>query len=250
MKISKIYCLLLLLLVFTTPAQSSEVRVSAAGSLVDVIKSMVATYKQNHPQTELLVNFASSGALAKQIIAGAPADIYISANPKWMKYLQKEKMVADNTKKTLAYNSLVFVGSAEFQIVSLADILLMGKITLGSPKSVPAGKYAEQALTSAGIYQQLQSDNKLVFSKDVRQALLYADRGEVDGAFVYRTDALLAQQAKILLVVSQKLYPLVTYPAALLKGAEKNSEAVDFFDFLFSPAGKQILMKYGFELAA
>lgn len=250
MKISKIYCLLLLLLVFTTPAQSSEVRVSAAGSLVDVIKSMVATYKQNHPQTELLVNFASSGALAKQIIAGAPADIYISANPKWMKHLQKKKMVADNTKKTLAYNSLVFIGSAELQIVSLADILPLGKITLGSPKSVPAGKYAEQALTSAGIYQQLQSDNKLVFSKDVRQALLYADRGEVDGAFVYRTDALLAQQAKILLVVSQKLYPQVTYPAALLKGAEKNSEAIDFFDFLFSPEGKQILMKYGFELAA
>lgn len=250
MKISKIYCLLLLLLVFTTPAQSSEVRVSAAGSLVDVIKSMVATYKQNHPQTELLVNFASSGALAKQIIAGAPADIYISANPKWMKHLQKKKMVADNTKKTLAYNSLVFIGSAELQIVSLADILPLGKITLGSPKSVPVGKYAEQALTSAGIYQQLQSDNKLVFSKDVRQALLYADRGEVDGAFVYRTDALLAQQAKILLVVSQKLYPQVTYPAALLKGAEKNSEAIDFFDFLFSPEGKQILMKYGFELAA
>jgi len=80
--------------------------------------------------------------------------------------------------------------------------------------------------------------------------ILYADRGEVDGAFVYRTDALLAQQAKILLVVSQELYPQVTYPAALLKGAEKNSEAIDFFDFLLSPEGKQILMKYGFELAA
>jgi molybdate transport system substrate-binding protein len=246
---TKIYCLLLLLLVFATPALSSEVRVSAAASLTDAIKDVVVTYRQAHPEVELLVNFASSGALAKQIVAGAPADIYISANPKWMKYLQEQGMVVGDTKRTLVHNSLVLVGSAESQISSLADTLKMGKIALGSPKSVPAGKYAEQALTTANLYQQLQSENKLILAKDVRQALLYADRGEVDGAFVYRTDAMLAKQAKILLVVPQELYPQVTYPAALVKGAQGKSDVEDFFNVLFSPEGQQIFEKYGFLLA-
>jgi len=248
MKHLKIYCFFILLL-FANTAFAGEVRISAAGSLIDAVKNVVATYQQTHPKVELLANFASSGALAKQIIAGAPADIYISANPKWMRYLQQQGLVAENTERTLVHNSLVLVGAADSQISSFVDILNMEKIALGSPKSVPAGKYAEQALTAANLYQQLQAENKLIFAKDVRQALLYADRGEVDGAFVFRTDALMAQQTKILLFIPQDLYPQITYPATILKGAEEKPDVVDFFDFLFSPEGQQIFMKYGFELA-
>ena len=249
MKHLRIYCFFLLLLAFAAPAQSGEIRVSAAASLTDAIKELVGAYQQTHPDPEVLVNFASSGALAKQIFSGAPADIYISANPKWMEYLQEQGMVADQTKRVLVHNSLVLVGSADSDISSLPQILSMHKVALGSPKSVPAGRYAEQALMAADLYQQLQSDGKLILAKDVRQALLYADRGEVDGAFVYRTDALLAQQAKILLVVPQDLYPQVTYPAALMKGALEKTEVNEFFSFLFSSQGQGIFQKYGFLLA-
>lgn len=249
MKQLKFYCFLLLLLVFSTPALSQEIHLSAAGSLTDAIKDVVTLYRQNHPQVKLLVNCSSSGALAKQIVAGAPADIYISANPKWMEHLQQQGMVADNTIRVLIHNSLVLVGSADNHIETFADILNLEKIALGSPKFVPAGKYAEQALMSAGLYQQLQSDKKLVMSKNVRQALLYADRGEVDGAFVYQTDVLLAQQAKILLVVPHELYPQITYPAALLKEGLNKPEVDNFFNFLFSAEGQRIFQKYGFLLA-
>ncbi|WP_092350320.1 molybdate ABC transporter substrate-binding protein [Desulfuromusa kysingii] len=243
------YCLLLLLLLFATPALAGEVRISAAASLTDAIKEVSALYKQSHPQVELLVNFAASGALAKQIVAGAPADIYISANPKWMKYLQEQGVVAEETTKTLVYNSLVLAGSPNAKATALKDVLQMRSIAIGSPKSVPAGKYAEQALTAANLYQQLQQEKKLILAKDVRQALLYADRGEVAGAFVYRTDAMLAKQAKILFEVPQDLYPQVTYPATLLKGAEGKTDVEGFYAFLFSPEGQQIFVKYGFLLA-
>lgn len=244
----KFYGFLLLLLLFSTPVFSQEIRLSVAGSLTDVIKDVVASYRQNHPQVKLLVNCSSSGALAKQIVAGAPADIYISANPKWMVYLQQQGMVANNTTRVLIYNSLVLVGSADHHIDTFADILNMKKVALGSPKSVPAGKYAEQALTSAGLYQQLQSDKKLVMAKNVRQALLYAERGEVDGAFVYQTDALLARQAKVLFVVPQEMYPQITYSVALLNEGLKKPEVDDFFNFLFSQEGQMIFQKYGFLL--
>lgn len=247
--LNKVSSLLILLLALAVPAQSSEIHLSAAGSLVDAIKSVAATYQQSHPQVKLLINFASSGALAKQIIAGAPTDIYISANPKWMKHLQQQGMIADETQRILLHNSLVLVGLETTQLTSLADVLSLQRIALGSPKSVPAGKYAEQALTAADLYQQLQTTHKLILTKDVRQALLYAERGEVDAAFVYRTDAMLAQQAKILLAVPQRLYPLISYPAAQLKGTEEEPEVTDFFSFLFSSAAQQIFQKYGFTLA-
>jgi len=248
MKKTKIYCLLLLLLIFSTPALPSQIHISAASSLTDAIKDVAVTYQQAHPQIELLTHFSSSGALAKQIVARAPVDIYISANPEWMEYLQKRGMIAAKTTRTLLHNSLVLVGSVESQISSLADILDMGEIALGRPESVPAGRYAEQALMAANLYQQLQVKNKLILTQDVRQALLYADQGEVAGAFVYQSDALLAKQAKTLLVVPQELYPQVTYQAALVGGAEARPEVQDFFDFLFSPEGAQIFIKYGFKI--
>lgn len=237
---------LLLILLTAGPALASEVRISAAASLTDALKDLAENYRQGHPEAELLPNFASSGSLARQIVAGAPADIYISANPKWMACLQQQGLIAAAAQRILVHNRLVFIGSPERPIRSMQDLPILERIALGSPKSVPAGKYAEQALTAAGLYPQLVADNKLILAKDVRQALLYADRGEVDGAFVYRTDALLAKQAQILFDVPPKLYPPVTYPAALLKSATTNAAAKDFFTYLFSLAAQQVFVKYGF----
>ena len=235
---------LILSLFLISSAASSEVRLSVAASMTDAFKELVADYEQKVPEITLLANFASSGALAKQIAQGAPADIYISANPKWMNYLVQQRFIPADQVSTFAHNSLVFIGGEDAPVKKLDDITQLKRIAIGSPKSVPAGQYAEQALRAAGLYEKLQ--DKLILAKDVRQALMYADRGETDGAFVYRTDALLARDAVILLEVPQSLYQEVTYPIAATKEGLANSQALAFLDFLKTEQASAILKKYGF----
>ena len=117
---------------------------------------------------------------------------------------------------------------------------------MGSPKSVPAGEYAIEALRNAGLEKQLEG--KLVMARDVRESLLYAERGEADGAFVYRTDALLSKEVAIWFPVPQSLYSRVVYMSALTVSGAKKKEAVDFFAYLHSAQAKPFLLKYGFEL--
>lgn len=238
--------LLLALLLFPCTLWAGELRLSVAGSMIDVVKEAVSTYMQQHPQTRLLPNFASSGSLAKQLAAGAPADIYISANPKWMDYVVAQGIVPAETVRTLAYNRLVLVGSPTVPVKELQDLSQLSRIALGSPQSVPAGRYAQQALEQAGLYQPLLTEGKLIMAKDVRQALLYADRGEADVAFVYATDALLARQAKILLEVPADLYPRVTYPMGLTVSGADKEEARAFLEFLQSAGAREIFERHGF----
>ncbi len=245
----KTFCRVLVLVIFflpVSPAAASEVHISAAASLTDAVKELVATYEQMHPDIDLLPSFAPSGTLARQIVAGAPADIYISANPKWMDFLQQQNLIETDSKRILVSNSLVFAGSPDSAITSLQDLPTLQRIALASPQSAPAGHYAEQALVAARIYQQLLAEKKLVLAKDVRQALLYADRGEVDGAFVYRTDALLARQAKILFAVPQELYPRVAYPMALTLSGSKSAGAKEFLAYLLGDHARAVFNKYGF----
>ena len=232
-----------------TSAQAAAVRVSAAASLTDALRGVVTAYRRDHPEAEVLLNFASSGALAKQLVAGAPADIYISANANWMDFLRRQELIAPASQRILVRNSLVFIGGNGSGASSLEDLPNLERIAIGSPKAAPAGQYAEQALTAAGIYLQLLEGGKLVFAKDVRQALLYADRGEADGAFVYRSDALLTKRAHILFTVPRELYPQVSYPAALLKTATNRPEVQQFFEYLFSPEAQQVLVRFGFLAA-
>jgi molybdate transport system substrate-binding protein len=235
---------LLLSMFLASSAFAAEVHFSVAASMTDAAKELVATYEKKVENVTLLANFASSGALAKQILQGAPADIYVSANPKWMNHLVEKKLVPAEEVRTFAYNTLVFVGKPNPAVSTLEDITKLQRIAIGSPKSVPAGQYAEQALKTAGLYEKVQG--KLILAKDVRQALIYADRGETDGAFVYKTDALLADDAVILLEVPQSLYDEVTYPVSLTLAGLEKPEAIAFFDFLKTDEATSILKKYGF----
>ncbi|PLY11839.1 MAG: molybdate ABC transporter substrate-binding protein, partial [Desulfuromonas sp.] len=187
-----------------------------------------------------------SGALAKQIAQGAPADLFISANPKWMNYLVEEQLVSAAEVTPFVGNALVLVGQKGQPVTTLEEALKLSRIAIASPRSAPAGKYVEQALHSAGLTERFAA--KLVMSKDVRQALMYADTGEVEGAFIYRTDALLASNAVILFEVPQTLYPLVSYPLALTRQGETNPEALAFADFLKGAKAATILRRYGFSL--
>lgn len=238
-----------LLPVVSTVQAADAIRLSGPASMTDALKEIISQYAAsgNHPQ--VLPNIGSSGAMAKQIKEGAPADIYISANQKWMTFLCDEKLVDPSSKKVLVINKLVFVGKKKTSIASMDDIVKLQRIAIGSPKSVPAGEYAAQAIEKAGIYKILQQGKQLIMAKDVRQALAYADRGETDGAFVYKTDAMLATQATVLFEVPQELYNSITYPMALTVAGAKKSKAKAFYDFLASPEAMKVFSKYGFNTA-
>lgn len=239
---------LAIILSFAT-SQAGTLHLSVAASMTDAIKDVISAFAEDHPEAEMLPNFASSGSQAKQISQGAPADIYISANPKWMKYLVDNQFIATSTDQIFAYNKLVFISETKLEHASMASLLNMERIAIGDPKSVPAGRYAQQAMEAAGLYNQLRDTRKFIFAKDVRQALLYADRGEVDGAFVYKTDALLARNAEIAFTVPEDLYSRVSYPVGLtVTGAEKEL-AREFYNFIKSDKAAEILLRYGFEPA-
>lgn len=237
---------LLLSLFILSPALAADVHLSVALGLRDVFTELMAGYDQKEPDVTLLPNFASSGALARQISGGAPADIYVSAHPQWMNYLVEKQLVPADQARIFAYNSLVFVGRDDLDVSSLEDITRLRRIAIGSPQSVPVGQYAEQALRAAGLYEKVR--NNLILAKDVRQALVYADLGEVDGAFVYKTDALLAKEAIILLEVPQSLYNKVTFHVAPTTAGSSSPQALAFFDFLQTVEARSILKKFGFVL--
>ncbi|WP_028582214.1 molybdate ABC transporter substrate-binding protein [Desulfogranum japonicum] len=235
---------------FTGSALAADtVYLSVAASMTDAFNELISTFKTEHPDATLLPNYASSGSLAKQIDQGAPADLYVSANPKWMKFLKEKNMIAANTDRIFAFNKLVFVGEPNISIDSMEALATLKRIAIGTPESVPAGQYAKQAMEAAHVFAPLQENNKLMLAKDVRQALLYADRGEVDGAFVYRTDALLAQHAKIVFTVPDQLYDKVAYPMGLTVSGAGKATAQAFLTFMQSDQATNILKKYGFQPA-
>jgi len=234
-----LFCLILL----ATPALAGEVKLFVAASLKEVVNELSDSFAKKHAGVKFVKNYGASGALAKQIENGAPSDLFISANLEWMDFLKNKKLADVATVGTFAYNTLVFAGKPG-RASSMNDLVRLEKIAIGSPRSVPAGEYASEAFKKGGLEKQL--GKKLVMAKDVRECLMYAERGEVDGAFVYRTDALQAKQARILFTVPQQLYPRVTYPMALTVAGAKNSDATAFLSYLLGDDAKSVLTKYGF----
>jgi molybdate transport system substrate-binding protein len=238
-------CILILcaLALCAAPAQAAELNLSVAASLKEVINELSDSFAKKHPGVRFLKNYGASGQLAKQIESGAPADLFISANLEWMDYLKSKRLVDQPGIGTFTYNTLVFAGLAG-KASSMQELLKLERIAIGSPKSVPAGEYAMQAMKKAGLDRQLEK--KLVMAKDVRECLMYAERGEVDGGFVYRTDALQSKKARILFTVPQELYPRVVYPMALTLAGAKNREAVEFFAYLHGSDAQAVLARHGF----
>lgn len=240
---NKALIILLSLALFASPALAGDVNLSAAASLKEVINELSDNFAKKNPGVKFVKNYGASGALVKQIENGAPSDVFISANLEWMDYLKKKNLADVPSIGTFTYNTLVFAGTPG-KASSMRDLIKLERIAIGSPKSVPAGEYTTEAFKKAGLDKQLEK--KLVMAKDVRECLMYAERGEVDGAFVYRTDALQARQARILFTVPQDLYPRVTYPMSLTVTGAKNKDAAAFFAYLHGDEAKAVLTKYGF----
>ncbi|WP_420209262.1 molybdate ABC transporter substrate-binding protein [Candidatus Electronema sp. JC] len=228
--------------------QAETIHLSAAASMTDACKEIIAAYEAKQPGAKVLANFGASGALAKQIEQGAPADVFISASTEWVQHLADKQMAAPGSEKTFAGNSLVFVGSAKAAVLSMEKLPELKRVAIGNPKNVPAGQYAKQAMEKAGIYAALEQGQKFVLTDDVRHALMYADQGEVDGAFVYATDALLAKTAKTLFTVDAALHEPIIYPMLLTAAGAKNAAAKAFYDYLSGAEAKAALKKHGFAV--
>lgn len=236
-----------LMVFLAIPALAGEISLSVAASLRESVTELSDLFQKRTPGVSFKKNFGASGALAKQIESGAPVDLFFAANNEWVEYLIKKKLADEKSAGLFAYNQLVVAGKPGLKVATMQDLVKLNRIAIGSPKSVPAGAYAMAAFKKSGIDKQLEK--KLVLAKDVRECLLYADRGEVDAAFVYKTDALLlSKQAKILYVVPENLHDRVTYPMVLTVAGSKKPEAVAFIKFLASAEAKAVLTKHGFEV--
>ncbi|QNR66217.1 molybdate ABC transporter substrate-binding protein [Paenibacillus peoriae] len=231
-------------------AETTELTISAAASLTDALKEIQHSYESIHTGIKLNFNFGGSGALEKQIEQGAPSDLFLSASTKNMKSLVDQQLIDTKKQKTWLTNELVAVIPADgtMNIASVTDLTKkeVKKVAIGIPESVPAGNYAQEALTKAKLWDTLQS--KLVQAKDVRQVLQYVETGNADVGFVYKTDALTSQKAKIAFEVDPTTYSPVEYPIGIVKATKHIQEAEDFYAYLQSQESLNIMAKYGFTI--
>ncbi|MGA7937419.1 MAG: molybdate ABC transporter substrate-binding protein, partial [Kovacikia sp.] len=213
------------------------------------LKELAPLYRQSHSQVTVRYNFASSGALQQQIENGAPADVFISAAVKQMDVLQQKNLLTPGTRRNLLTNRLVLVVPANSSRItnlkSLTDIRVK-RIAIGNPGSVPAGQYAEEALTKVGLWQQLKP--KYVLAGNVRQVLQFVESGNVDAGLVYLTDAKTSTQVKVAQIIPANLHAPIVYPIAILKNSRNQTVSRNFVQFLFSNAARRVFTKYGFTL--
>jgi molybdate transport system substrate-binding protein len=216
-----------------------------AASLAEVVTARCADFAARAPGVRCVINSGGSGVLARQIEQGAPVDLFVSANGEWIDYLRSRGLLDSASIAPLVGNRLVFVGTPG-PVTSLGDLPRLRRIALGNPTSVPAGAYAAAALRKVGYYDDMQRAGQLVFAQDVRQAAVYAERGEVDGAFVYRSDALRLRRIAILFEVPGEFYPPIVVSMALTTGRAASSEARAFWKDLQSPESLEAFAAAGF----
>src|SRR5499433_2055558 len=230
-------------------ASAQEVTLSVAISLKEVTEDLGRTFMASHPGVTLRYNFGASGDLQKQIEAGAPVDIFLSAAQRQMDDLEKQKLIIASTRRAFARNVLVVVKPADSTLdISRANDLLEARvahIAIGHPKTVPGGQYAEESLRALGLWDRVQP--KLVFAENVRQVLDYVARGEVEAGFVYTTDAATrAQGVKEAFRAPEDSYRPVVYPGAVVAVSKQPALAQAFLDLLASPQGRGVLGRFGF----
>jgi molybdate transport system substrate-binding protein len=221
--------------------------VSAAVSLSDVLEESAVGFREAGGG-DVRFNFAGSNVLARQIVNGAPVDLFISADEAQMRVVEDAGLVAADTRIDLLGNHLAVVRSRAAPPIADAASLaqpVVRRIALGDPEAVPAGAYAKQWLERAGQWDGVAA--KVVPVANVRAALAAADAGTVDAAIVYESDALAASSATLAFVVSGPAAPRIVYPAAVLAKARNHDGAERFLSFLRGSAASAIFRKYHFE---
>lgn len=225
--------------------------VLAAASLQESLTAAGAAWAARRHAKPIL-SFAGSSALARQIEAGAPADLFISADEQWMDEVQKKGLVKAGTRVSFLGNRLVLIAPARSRGAiairpgfPLARALGSGRLAVADPDAVPAGKYAKAALTSLGAWASVES--KLARAENVRAALAFVERGEVPYGIVYETDARASTKVRIVGRFPAGSHPPISYPLARL-ASSASPEAEAFRRFLLSAPGRAIFRRFGFTV--
>jgi molybdate transport system substrate-binding protein len=238
---------------YITPVKAQspgKVMVFAAASTTNAITKIGELFsKETH--YKFVASFASSSTLAKQIDRGAPANVYISANPKWMTFIDDKGLIEKTSRCDILGNRIIFIApkGSDLKIdihpgFKLPAILSTEKIAMGDPEHVPAGIYGKQALTFLGAWDEIAP--KIVRAKDVRTALVFVERGEAPLGIVYATDAAITDKVRVVGIFPENSHPPITYQAAIIKENQTKAAQV-FLAFLKSPGAKAIFQSYGFS---
>jgi molybdate transport system substrate-binding protein len=224
--------------------------VSVAASTQEVIESLAARFGES-TGVAVKVNSGSSSSLAAQIIAGAPADVFLSANEQWAEELAENGLVEDQVK--LLTNRLVIVvpDGNSGGVSEPRDLLKdsVKKIALAG-ENVPAGQYADQALAKLELASPLAASNKIARGQDVRSALAFVERGEAEAGIVYSTDVAAAKGVKVVHEIDPALHDKIVYVLVLVKRDGRHPRGRDLYEFLQSPTADAVLAKHGFSRAS
>jgi molybdate transport system substrate-binding protein len=244
--------LVVLSLAGAVPASAQEVTVSVAVSMKEGIEDIGRRFVSGRPGTVLRYNFGASGELQKQIEAGAPVDVFVSAAQRQMDELDSAGLLLPGARVVFARNVLVALKPKDGvpDVPGPSDLLdrRVQRIAVGNPRTVPAGQYAEESLRAVGLWDRLKS--KLVYGENVRQVLDYVVRGEVDVGIVYATDgATRLDRVRLAFAFSEDTHRPILYPAAVIAGSRHPAVARAFVEFLAGREAQATLGRLGFEPA-
>jgi molybdate transport system substrate-binding protein len=225
--------------------------VSAAASLTEAFRDIGQAFEASRPASAPVAvrfNFAASGVLLQQVQQGAPVDVLATADQETMDRAAAARLIEPATRADFAANQLVMViptqGGTALRSLPELNTPAVRRVAMGKPATVPAGRYTQQVLERAQLWQGLQA--KLVMADSVRQTLDYVARGEVEAAFVYRTDAALMPDRVRVALTPDGQSP-ITYPIAVVADSRQKAAAQDFVAFVRSEAGLRILARFGFS---
>lgn len=249
-RINRLFLLLLTTITLfpgVRPAQASELVVSAAASLTNVMQELGREFEQANPGVKITFNFGASGSLLQQLRNGAPVDLFAPASRRELDQAEALGLLAPASRRDFAANRLVLAvpadSRANLQALTGLTAPAFKRIGLGAPESVPAGRYAREVLAGAGLWEALAG--KFIFGNSVRQVLDYLSRSEVDAGLVYVSDALLKRNS-IKVIAELPVPGGIIYPVARLQGSRNPGEAERFQAFLLAQKAKALLIRHGF----
>ncbi|MFB1082680.1 molybdate ABC transporter substrate-binding protein [Jeotgalibacillus sp. JSM ZJ347] len=226
-------------------SKSSELTVSAAASLQDVLGEIEAQFEEE-TGIEVTLNYGSSGSLKQQISQGAPVDLFISAAENHFDELVEDGVISESESVRLIGNELVLVVPRDdFDIATFEGLTEVESLSIGTPETVPAGMYSQEVFEELGIWEDVQE--QIVFAKDVRQVLTYVESGNVDAGVVYQSDALAGEQLKIAAVAQEEWHTPIVYPAGIIEDTDYREDAEAFFEYLQSEEAMALFEELGFK---
>ncbi|WP_378210299.1 molybdate ABC transporter substrate-binding protein [Anoxybacteroides rupiense] len=230
--------------------QTVKLTISAASSLQDALTEIQKQYEKEHKNIKLSFNFGSSGALQQQIEQGAPVDLFFSAAEDKFRPLVDKGLINKEESKNLLGNELVLIVPKD-KAGTIKDFPSLGdgnikQLAIGNPETTPAGQYGKQTLSKLNLWTKLEG--KIVYTKDVRQVLLYVETNAVDAGIVFKTDAQISDKVKMVDTAAANTHDPIIYPVGIIKNTKHKTEATTFYQYIQTKDARQIFEKYGFKI--